>query len=807
MSETNAAAVPPGDEPEVMSPRATLEEGLERMPLGFFTLDQGGRVEFANAAALALAAGLTLRAARGRRLRDLFPEMSPASLDAAFSAISSGHIVESEMYFTPEDRWVSVLGCPTSTGAAVFVRDITDQHRAQQQAMELGALVRGSLDAIMDPFAISRPLRDAEGQIVDYDLEYLNRSARGWAGLDDTELSGRRCLELLPALQSTGLFDAFRRVAETGEPLQLTAFPYSDRAAGEHSISGVFDLQSLRFGDRQLTIWRDVTERERSRAERERLASAVDQTPDAVAITGPEGILVYVNRAFAVLLGEDAGALVGRRAAEIAPRVIGRAALEELAREVRGGPWLTEVDVATPDGARRRLLTTVAPMRDPDGSLTAYLTVCRDVTELRAAQARLAHDAQVRAVLIETVTSIGPDSSLREAAQRVCEALVTLPGIDGAAVEAFVGETDVEVIARTAPPMRHPSIPGERIEPERARYLRERAGHGAWAESWEPGAPRHGRTPRGREGLRAAAYGPIVHDHHVDGILNITTADPEFARALLDAMPDVLALTATTSALLAERLHAYRRGIDVRERIEQLLASRAFHPVFQVIVDLGTREAVGYEALTRFDSGDRPDLVFADAWSVGLGAELELATVERAVNAARSALPPGLWIDINVSPRLLVELPGLGEVLSEAGRPVVVEITEHEAVGDYRAVRKAVRGLGRDVRLAVDDAGAGVANFGHIIELKPDLVKLDMSLVRRVNAHLGRQALVIAMRHFARSAGCRLVAEGVETELEAATLEKLGVEFGQGFLFGRPGPMSVDVRKRRRIAPGRGTEA
>ena len=327
MSETNAAAVPPGDEPEVMSPRATLEEGLERMPLGFFTLDQGGRVEFANAAALALAAGLTLRAARGRRLRDLFPEMSPASLDAAFSAISSGHIVESEMYFTPEDRWVSVLGCPTSTGAAVFVRDITDQHRAQQQAMELGALVRGSLDAIMDPFAISRPLRDAEGQIVDYDLEYLNRSARGWAGLDDTELSGRRCLELLPALQSTGLFDAFRRVAETGEPLQLTAFPYSDRAAGEHSISGVFDLQSLRFGDRQLTIWRDVTERERSRAERERLASAVDQTPDAVAITGPEGILVYVNRAFAVLLGEDAGALVGRRAAEIAPRVIGRAAL------------------------------------------------------------------------------------------------------------------------------------------------------------------------------------------------------------------------------------------------------------------------------------------------------------------------------------------------------------------------------------------------------------------------------------------------------------------------------------------------
>jgi EAL domain-containing protein (putative c-di-GMP-specific phosphodiesterase class I) len=65
-------------------------------------------------------------------------------------------------------------------------------------------------------------------------------------------------------------------------------------------------------------------------------------------------------------------------------------------------------------------------------------------------------------------------------------------------------------------------------------------------------------------------------------------------------------------------------------------------------------------------------------------------------------------------------------------------------------------------------------------------VKLDLSLVRGVNADLGRQALVAAMRQFARSSGCRLIAEGVETEQEAATLQGFGVEFGQGYLFGRP---------------------
>ncbi len=250
-------------------------------------------------------------------------------------------------------------------------------------------------------------------------------------------------------------------------------------------------------------------------------------------------------------------------------------------------------------------------------------------------------------------------------------------------------------------------------------------------------------------------------------------------------MPDVVTLTATTSSLLAERLHAYRHQAELRGELDRILATCAFHPVFQPIVDLRTREPVGYEALTRFPSGKPPDVVFANAWSVDRGVELELATLEAAVEASLG-LPAGLWLDINLSPRLLLESDRVGHVPAEVGRPIVVEITEHEPIGDYDAVRDAVRELGNDVRLAVDDAGAGVANFGHIIELDPDFVKLDMSLVRRVNAHLGRQALVVAMRHFGRSAGCRLVAEGIETELEAGTLLQLGVEFGQGYLFGRP---------------------
>ena len=123
----------------------------------------------------------------------------------------------------------------------------------------------------------------------------------------------------------------------------------------------------------------------------------------------------------------------------------------------------------------------------------------------------------------------------------------------------------------------------------------------------------------------------------------------------------------------------------------------------------------------------------------------------------------------------------------------MLEVTEHEVIDDYDVVRDAIRALGHDIRLAVDDAGAGIANFGHIIDLRPDFVKLDISLVRRVNANLGRQAMVVGMRHFSRTAGCRLIAEGVETIEEARTLTALGVEFAQGYLFGHPEPVETWV--------------
>ena len=92
----------------------------------------------------------------------------------------------------------------------------------------------------------------------------------------------------------------------------------------------------------------------------------------------------------------------------------------------------------------------------------------------------------------------------------------------------------------------------------------------------------------------------------------------------------------------------------------------------------------------------------------------------------------------------------------------------------------------------MDDAGAGYAGLRHILELRPHFVKLDISLVRNVDTDPARQAMVAGMDHFARNAGCELIAEGIESEDELTQLIHLGITLGQGYLFGKPCPVLAD---------------
>ena len=530
----------------------------------------------------------------------------------------------------------------------------------------------------------------------------------------------------------------------------------------------------------------DITESVAAAQERARLAAAVDHTSDSVVITDLDGAIEYVNPAFEAMSGYRGDAVIGQN-----PRILksGRQGLgfyrAMWRRLARGAAWSGRFLNRRADGSLYEVEATISPIRGADGTINGYVGVERDVTALQAARSSLANEFRERAQVAAALARLQPAGSAEETAAEICDELLGLPSVDMAAIVTLLAPGQAVTLAVRGPDGL-PMAPGRPLPADRAAYLFERARQGPWSEAWQTraGDGAHSRSIAGA-GIRAMAYAPIRNGEGLLGVVAAGTRDPAYVDHMIDHLPAVGEFAATASALLAGQLESGRRISERRASIEHVISTRAFHPVFQPIVDLSSGRTVAYEALTRFADGTRPDLRFAEAWAVDRGAELELATLAAALAAARG-LPTAQWLEVNVSPRLLAETGRLKPVLARANHRLVVEITEHESVADYGALRSAIEALGDDVQTAVDDAGAGIANFAHIIELRPRYVKLDISLIRGVDADLGRQALVAAMHHFGQAAASRLIAEGVETREEAATVEALGVEFAQGYWYGRP---------------------
>jgi EAL domain-containing protein (putative c-di-GMP-specific phosphodiesterase class I)/FixJ family two-component response regulator len=244
-----------------------------------------------------------------------------------------------------------------------------------------------------------------------------------------------------------------------------------------------------------------------------------------------------------------------------------------------------------------------------------------------------------------------------------------------------------------------------------------------------------------------------------------------------------------------ERLAEAERQVTY-ERIRQALDGDSLTMLYQPVYDLTSRTMVGCEALARFltEPVRGPDRWFADAASVGLGTPLELAAIGTALRALQ-VLPEPMFLAVNASPGTLLhpDLPTL--CLTADCRRLVLELTEHVPIEDYQAVHAATVPLrGRGLRLAVDDTGAGYAGFRHLLGIRPDIIKLDVSLTRDVDTDPARCALASALVTFTNRVGATLIAEGVETAGELATLRELNVQWAQGYHLGRPQPIPDILR-------------
>lgn len=267
---------------------------------------------------------------------------------------------------------------------------------------------------------------------------------------------------------------------------------------------------------------------------------------------------------------------------------------------------------------------------------------------------------------------------------------------------------------------------------------------------------------------------------------SLNARDLGFVRALADI----------AAQRLSEEVEGSRRREELLSRIGGVFEGDYLSMVFQPIFDLGSGKVDGFEGLSRFSAEPvrSPDHWFREAAEAGLGTALEVLAIRKAV-AEMPALPPDAYLAINVSPVTI-----LGGELEHAligcslGR-IVLEITEHESVAEYADLNYALAVLrAGGLRVAVDDAGAGFSSMRHVLDLNPDIIKLDMSLTRNVDTDPGRRALTAALISFSNEIGSRIIAEGVETGAELSTLRSLGAKAAQGYFLGRPLPASQLLR-------------
>ena len=325
------------------------------------------------------------------------------------------------------------------------------------------------------------------------------------------------------------------------------------------------------------------------------------------------------------------------------------------------------------------------------------------------------------------------------------------------------------------------------------------AARGLWYQVFALKRPAWSGSDQEQRRSLAAAAGELVREALVKNFGPATGSRLRVKAAILalpeEEMPKAV-LDRLVPRLLADVPDARRReGLPTREEVQRLIAGDRLLTYLQPVYALLPEKIIGFEALVRGPQDSRvhdaADLLGA-ASRVGLGEVLELDCVGMALDWGLK-LPPPLWIFINISPAL-IRHPDFFHLVTRRDfhairSRVVLEFTEHlplEAIDTLQGALKELKELG--FRLALDDTGCGFFDLQTARTLRPEIVKLCITVTSRVGRQLGIDQEIRRTAEVITGLGGRLLAEGVERRQQAEILRQSGVSLVQGFLYGRPGP-------------------
>ena len=417
----------------------------------------------------------------------------------------------------------------------------------------------------------------------------------------------------------------------------------------------------------------------------------MDQAAESVVVADATGRIVYANLAAERLVGRPRSELINRHFVVALAPGQDAAAYDDISTTVgRGETWNGTHVAQSPDGSVVATELVVSPVRDSAGRIANVVAIGRDVSHGWSLDRDLAQGVVQAGIVSALLARLEGYESDEARAQQLATALTDL---DGVALSRIVGLGPGDVWYRVAAEGRDEIILAE-ARPPRAllQWIKRHVRGGAVVESTKA-LERFGQLGEviATTGVTAVAFAPIRHHGMLVGLLVAASTDRDGVEALARHRSVIAELANVGSAMLGASLAAREEAAGLRTAIGRLIAAAAYRPVYQPIVRMADGATIGYEALTRFDDGTSPAVRFAEAAAVGLGLELEVATLKLSFDEA-AALPAGAFLTVNVSPAIIHEWDRLTDIVSEPAlsRALVLEITEREAVEDYTALRDAI---------------------------------------------------------------------------------------------------------------------
>lgn len=586
-------------------------------------------------------------------------------------------------------------------------------------------------------------------------------------------------------------------------------------SAAERISGGDLEHRAEVYGNDEIgrltTCFNDMMDELRGeRLELLKLSQAVEQSPVSVLITDTAGIIEYVNPTFTRVTGYSAEELIGQNPRILKSGINDPEQYSSMWKSILAGDsWIGEFCNRRKDGSLYWESASIGPIRQPDGRITHYLGVKEDITQRK----RLEDQLQLQANT-DALTGL-PNRNLatRRLAELIEQAQQAEPSDNWVAILYI----DLDNFKRINDTLGHDM--GDKLLIEVATRLRSCLGNTTELSRLSgdefiailTGPPEQAHEPAQTAQLLVVA---LEQPFDLDRRSLVVTASVGVARYPDDAGDAETLLRHADSAMYQAKRdgrdafrvfnpakrHAEAENTEIEARLRRAFDDDELYLVFQPIVSLETRQIAGVELLMRWLSpilGEvSPGRFIPVAEESGQIVSISAWALERVVRLAKdwprlSERP--LWLSVNVSPRWFRirsfpdQIERAAASCTEHGVNLHLEITEG-MLFEYsqRHLERMQRLHASDVRFALDDFGTGYSSLAYLKRLPIDQIKIDRCFISGLPRDPGDRALTEAIVLMGHKLGHGLIAEGVETEAQARYLTKLGVEYGQGFLFGRP---------------------